>query len=338
MLGDNVSKTNLISFLKYFNTDARATQFAKDLQQYGLLDDFAKDGKLLDNYKAIRSGDYNGFKNIAGYVKGLYPKYYNFVSGVGTWIDKIEMIVGNGARVKINNWISKGLNTTKTETAFASTTDKVILFNKLENAKSVYHQRTIVNDYLSIPGVTQGSFVSNAVNSISSNVVKTINGKEFVMYAGQAKTFVNNGALSIRSSIEIIEDLGIGIQFIKIKPGTKLYRVFDGYKPWDDITMAGNTLPNGSFWTFEKPAGITDVIEGTAVMPEWNGMSKIIEIEVPSTGLYGWYGKAARQPASSLSNNFYLKGNAEQIIINFGQNQQNVSSITKNITIAPWIN
>ena len=157
------------------------------------------------------------------------------------------------------------------------------------------------------------------------------------MYPEQAKTFVKNASLSLRNSIEVIEDLGNGIQFIKIKPDTKLYRVFDGYKSWDDISMTGNTLPNGSFWTFEKPNLVSDVIEGTAVMPEWNGMTKIIEIEVPSTGLYGWYGKAAKQPASSTTTSFYLKGGEEQIIINFGQNQQSISSVTTSITSAPWV-
>ena len=111
-----------------------------------------------------------------------------------------------------------------------------------------------------------------------------------------------------------------------------MYRVFDGYKPWDDITMTGNTLSNGSFWTFEKPNLVSDVIEGTAVMLEWNGMTKIIEIEVPSTGLYGWYGKAARQPASSATTSFYLKGGQEQVILNFSQNQQSISSIATSIT------
>lgn len=135
------------------------------------------------------------------------------------------------------------------------------------------------------------------------------------------------------------ENLNNGIEFVKIKPGTKLYRVFDGYKPWDNISMTGNTVANGSFWTFEKPAQISEVIGGTAVMPEWNGMTKIIEIEVPSTGLYGWYGKAAKQPASSSTNSYLLEGsNKQMIIINFGENQQNVSSITKSISNSPWTN
>lgn len=90
--------------------------------------------------------------------------------------------------------------------------------------------------------------------------------------------------------------------------------------------------------TFKQRILKSDVIDGTAVMPEWNGMTKIIEIEVPSTRLYGWYGKAAKQPASSTTTNYFLKGGEEQIIINFGQNQhQSISSITTSITSAPWI-
>ncbi len=48
--------------------------------------------------------------------------------------------------------------------------------------------------------------------------------------------------------------------------------------------------------------------------------------------------RAAKQPASSNTTSFYLKGGEEQVIISFAQNQQNISSITKSITSAPWTN
>jgi hypothetical protein len=112
--------------------------------------------------------------------------------------------------------------------------------------------------------------------------------------------------------------------------------VFDGYKPWDNISMSGNTLPNSSFWTFEKPTLVSQVIEGTAVMPEWNGMTKIIEIEVPSSGLFARHRKAAKQPASKTTSEFFLQG-GEKIIINFRENQQNVPSIFKSTSSALWI-
>ena len=261
------------------------------------------------------------------------------VSGGGdlSWLDDLVGVLPSGAKAKITSWVDEGLDGVTLKNAFNSSADKSGLYNRLNSSKGINHQRAIIDDYVNIPGVTQGSFVSNAVDNVTSNIVKNVNNKQFTLYPGQAKTFVKNASLSVRNSIEVIEDLGNGIQFIKIKPETKLYRVFDGYKPWDDISMSGNTLPNGSFWTFEKPNLVSDVIEGTAVMPEWNGMTKIIEIEVPPTGLYGWYGKAARQPASSNTTSFYLKGGEEQIVINFGQNQQSISSVATSITSAPWI-
>jgi hypothetical protein len=254
-----------------------------------------------------------------------------------TWIDELTVGLPLGAREKIIGWIDEGLDVNKLKNSFNVTTNKSDLFNTLNTAKSINHRKVILGDYLTIPGVTQGNYVNNSTDNVTTNIVRTIGDKTLALYPGQAKTFVKNNTFIPKPSLEIVEDLGNGIQLIKVKSGTKLYRVFDGYKPWDDITMTGNTLPNGSFWTFEKPTQISDVIEGTAVMPEWNGMTKIIEIEVPESGLYGWYGKAARQPASKNTSEFYLKGNTEQIILNFKENKQSVSSIATSIAQAPWI-
>jgi hypothetical protein len=253
-----------------------------------------------------------------------------------SWIDELTGVLPGGAKAKITSWIDDGLDASKLKVAFDNN-DKVVLYNKLVSSKGLNHQRVIINDYLSVPGVSEGSFISNAVDNISSDVIKALEGKEFTLYTNQAKTFVLNGMPLPNSSIEIIENLSNGILFVKIKPGTKVYRVFDGYKSWDNITMTGNTKPNGAFWTLEKPTMISEVIEGAAVMPEWNGMTKIIEIEVPETGLYGWYGKAAKQPASSNTTSFYLKGGEDQVIISFEQNQQSISSIATSITLAPWV-
>lgn len=253
------------------------------------------------------------------------------------WIDDLVQLLPSGAKSKITSWINEGLDVSKLENAFNSVSDKFNLYSKLNLSKGLNHQRTIIDDYEHIPGVTKGNFSPNAVDNITTNISKSVGGKSFTINLYQSKTFAKNSILSLNGSIEVIEDLGNGIQLIKVKPGTKMYRVFDGYKPWDDITMTGNTLPNGSFWTFEKPNLVSEVIEGTAVMPEWNAMTKIIEIEVPSTGLYGWYGKAARQPASSTTTSFYLKGGQEQVIVNFSQNQQSISSIATSITSSPWI-
>ncbi|MFT6501089.1 MAG: hypothetical protein ACJASQ_001199 [Crocinitomicaceae bacterium] len=58
------------------------------------------------------------------------------------------------------------------------------------------------------------------------------------------------------------------------------------------LTRIGNTLPNGSYWTFDKPTQISDVIEGTAVRPEWNNFKVLYEYEVPQgQTLKVWQGK-----------------------------------------------
>ena len=252
------------------------------------------------------------------------------------WLHNLEPLLGAGSITKIQKWLNEGLDATKVRQAFTNAFNKNKFFNNLDNAKSIQHRKVLTDDY-NVSGITQGNYLTNSVDNINNDIIRNVVNKEIKMYKSQASTFVKNASLQIRNSIEIVEDLGNGIQLIKVKSGTKMYRIFDGYKPWDDITRSGNTLPNGSYWTFDKPSQISDVIEGTAVMPEWNGMSKIIEIEVPSDGLYGWYGKAAKQPASSTTNNFYLKGGEEQVIISFGQNNQSISSVAKNITSAPWI-
>lgn len=325
--------TSGYKFTKDFYTSAKNGGFSGIAKQ-----NFAK---LINSYERIKNNLSSVNATSKQQLEKLieYLKNYVKAADVGnlSWIDNLVTVLPNGAKSKIVNWINDGLDETKLKTAFDNDFDKNTLFSKLNTSKSINHQRAIINDYLNIPGVTQGIFSSNAVDNVTSSISKTVSGKQFTMYPGQSKTFMKNASPSLRNSIEVIEDLGNGILFIKIKPGIKMYRVFDGYKPWDDISMTGNTLPNGSFWTFERPNVISDVIEGTAVMPEWNGMTKIIEIEVPSTGLYGWYGKAARQPASSSTTSFYLKGEEEQVIINFGQNQQSISSVATSITSAPWV-
>lgn len=90
--------------------------------------------------------------------------------------------------------------------------------------------------------------------------------------------------------------------------------------------------------TFEKPSSIIEVIGGTAVQPEWNSMTKIIEVEVPSQGIYVWRGKAAKQPLSNNENisNYYLEGGTEQLIFDSNQNTINITSITNRITDTTW--
>ena len=247
------------------------------------------------------------------------------------WVDDLETVIGINVKNKIKEWVREGLNYSKLESSFNKSSNKLELFSKLEKAKSLNHQKVIIGDYENILGVTKGEYISNSVDNIKSDIKIKVNNNDFVLKKYQGETFAKNAKLIKRENIEVIEDLGNGIQFIKIKPGTKLYRVFDGYKPWDDISQTGNTLPKGNYWTFDRPTSISEVIGGTAVMPEWNGMTKIIEIEAPSQGIYVWRGVAARQPASSVTKDFFLKGGIEQVIFDYKQNKINLSEITKSI-------
>ena len=111
------------------------------------------------------------------------------------------------------------------------------------------------------------------------------------------------------------------------KRGNLRNEIIGYYQKW----QTGSTLRKGNYWTFDKPTSILEVIGGTAVMPEWNGMTKIIEIEAPSQGIYVWRGVATRQPASSVTKDFFLKGGIEQVIFDYKQNKINLPEITKSI-------
>ena len=270
---------------------------------------------------------------------GLQDEYQAALRGLdeltdagSKWLDDLESLLGAGSKIKIQGWIDEGLDISKVELSFANATEKTNLFNKLENAKSIQHQRVLTNDLDNIPGVISGQYVSNSVDNVSQNIVKTAANKQFILKPYQAETFQKNVNLINRTDIEVIEDLNNGIQLVKVRPGTKIYRVYDGYQ------QGVNTLPKGNYWTFEKPSSISEVIGGTAVQPEWNSMTKIIEVEVPSQGIYVWRGKAAKQPLSNNENisNYYLQGGTEQLIFDINQNTINITSITNRITDTPW--
>src|SRR5690554_4195618 len=256
---------------------------------------------------------------------------WNLVNAGSRWLDDLESLLGPGSKTKIQGWLNEGLDAGKVKLSFANTSNKTNLFNKLDNAKSIQHQRVLTNDLDNIPGVNSGQYISNSVDNVTQNITKTANNKQFILKPYQAETFQKNASLINRADIEIIEDLNNGIQLVKVKPGTKLYRVYDGYQ------QGVNTLPKGNYWTFEKPSSISEVIGGSAVQPEWNSMIKYIEIEVPSQGIYVWRGKAAKQPLSNNENitNYFLQGGTEQLIFDINQNAISIPSITNSITKTP---
>ena len=195
-------------------------------------------------------------------------------------------------------------------------------FAAIDNPKSIYQLKALAGDFDNIPGVKVGQFssVANNIAEMADDLIRTVDGKAFTLKDWHPTTFVKNTNLAPRAGVEVLETLDNGIELVRVTSGTKMYRVFDGFGPYP------TTSPKGSFWTFEKPTVVEDVIGGTAVQPDWNGMVKIIEIEAPSQGIIVWRGKAARQPLSSNYNiqNRYLDGGVEQVIFDINSNQVNL--------------
>jgi hypothetical protein len=234
---------------------------------------------LYDAVKAEIDAAPEALKKPLSKMKELVRKG---VSG-GGWIDELELILGGGTKTKITNWINAGLDESKLATAFANTSDKAALFNKLETAKSIYHQRVHIADWDNIPGVVDGPYNSNGLPEIT--IPSGVN-SNLDLAGYRATTFSN-------------------IEFVNLVPGTKLYRVTD---------EGGEA---GGYWTLIPPDGLDDVIGATAVMPEWNGFGKIIEYTVPEGGIKVWKGTAAAQPVSLEYNigGKHLGGGGVQIFI-----------------------
>ena len=143
------------------------------------------------------------------------------------WVDDLETVIGINVKNKIKEWVREGLNYSKLESSFNKSSNKLELFSKLEKAKSLKNKKVIIGDYENILGVTKREYISNSVDNVKSDIKIKVNNNDFVLKKYQGETFAKNAKLIKRENIEVIEDLGNGIQFIKIKPGTKLYRVFD---------------------------------------------------------------------------------------------------------------
>ncbi|MEY4936911.1 MAG: hypothetical protein RIS64_3270 [Bacteroidota bacterium] len=192
-----------------------------------------------------------------------------------TWIDRLDTSINTSGRAKIRFWIdSTGLTNLQLESAFKLYTPHKDLYNALLNAKSVYHQRVLIDDRVSaIPGISQGSFVANGLprTMILTNPVDSV----LSLPAAEAPNFTD-------------------ATYINLTVGTKIYRVIGG----------SGSYPTGGYWVDTKPTNYAEIIGGTAVQPEWNGFNEIVEFTVPASGMKVWKGKAAAQPIASAPNKF----------------------------------
>ena len=210
------------------------------------------------------------------------------------WVNSLDTTVNADAKAKIKTWITAdGLSTTKLQSAFALYTTAGEFYKIMSTAKSIYHQRVLIDDNVSaIPGISTSVFVANGLprTLIAASPANT----NLDLPASEAPNFVN-------------------ATYISLTTGQKIYRVIGG----------SGSFPTGSYWVETKPTQYSEIIGGTAVQPEWNGFNEIVEYTVPSSGLKVWKGKAATQPIASAPNKFVtayatkyqLAGGADQLYI-----------------------
>ena len=192
-----------------------------------------------------------------------------------SWIERLDTSISASGRAKIKSWIdTTGLNNFQMENAFKLYTPHKDLYNAMLNAKSIYHLRVLIDDKVAeIPGISKGAFVANGLprTMILTNPVDSV----LSLPAAEAPNFVDAAAITLAA-------------------GTKIYRVIGG----------SGSFPTGGYWTETKPTNYAEIIGGTAVQPEWNAFSEIIEFTVPASGMKVWKGKAAAQQIASVPNKF----------------------------------
>jgi len=196
-----------------------------------------------------------------------------------------------GAKDSASKWITNGLSQRYFYDALSVPSTRTFIYQQLIVAKSVYQQRILVKDYKHVPGLTHEAFMAN--NLPKKELLAStygVNDTRYNLQDYRTTTFTDTAILT------------------KIPGGTILYRVTD---------KGGEA---GGFWTLEPPKKLKSVIGGTAVMPEWNGFTKVYSYTVPSEGIYAWKGKAAAQQISTdpqfQSPEYELAGEGIQLFIN----------------------
>lgn len=194
-------------------------------------------------------------------------------------------------------------------------------FARLDSPRNIDELKVLAGDFPE--WVTSGSFPLNAaiqdiVNVPSSNLVNLPESiRSFYETVGspsypQHSTFTNSGSLTGRP--DKIEGSPVfsqnnHLQLVKLKPNAKIYRVFD----------IQGTAKNGGYWTLDYPTSRAEFRAETAVLPEWNSGTLVVELTIPSEGIYAWRGFAAPQriinPNDVSLPNEFLSGGGEQIFL-----------------------
>ena len=261
--------------------------------------------QFVSKFDNAESGLINSLGNESDEYKALKTLRENIgtVKAANAWLDNLESVLGPGSKWKIQSWIDGGLDATKTEAAFAATTDKVTLYNTMNDAKSVYEQRIYIQDWDNIPGVIKTQWTPNGLTT-GTRTNAAWNNSDLDLPADEAANFVD-------------------VTAVEFPPGTKLYRVTGGNKA-------------GAYWTLDRPNSLADVIGGTAVQPKWNSFETLYVYEVPANStLKAWKGTTASQPLSPTVANPHLPGGVQQVYIPQVLRDENFS-ILVNPTARPW--
>ena len=233
------------------------------------------------------------------------------VAGVGAvaaaphWLDTLvkQLNAGPDVRKTVAKWLASGLSEDKLKAAMQKPDFQQTFIRLAVADKGVYQQHVILDDYTAIPGVSNRPYVKNGLPP------KAVAASDFG---------VNNPALDLPPDKAIT--FTDKARLVKLKPGEKLYRV--ACDPATD--PYGRT---GGYWTRTPPAGLAEVVGGTAVMPEWNNFREVYEFTVPDPATdpdaptyHAWEGLAAAQPVSNFyeekaDNGHCLAGGENQLFI-----------------------
>ena len=210
------------------------------------------------------------------------------------WIDQLDTTINASERAQLRAWIEDGLSSSSMEATVKLYAHDSDFYNALNTAKSIYHQRVLINDRVdAVPGIAAGMYVANGLPAKSIDATPADD--QLNLPASEAPNFVD-----VRDTV--------------LRVGTILYRVIGG----------AGSYPTGGYWVLDKPAGYADVIGGTAVQPEWNAFDVMVVYTIPAGDtMKVWLGKAARQPIAGTSNVYYdtylqqyhLEGGLKQVYV-----------------------
>lgn len=210
------------------------------------------------------------------------------------WINHLDTSIDANERAQLQAWIQDGLSSDRMEATVKLYDHDSDFYNALNTAKSIYHQRLLINDRVdAIPGIAAGMFTANGLPAEEIDATPSV--PELNLPKSEAPNFAN-----VKDTV--------------LRKGAVLYRVIGGE----------GSYPTGGYWVLDKPTGYGDVIGGTAVQPEWNAFEVMVVYTLGTNDtMKVWKGPAARQPVAGTSNKYYdnllqsfhLDGGLEQVYV-----------------------